>query len=197
MPEISEPLPSEVIACFQNIFGFIILFPFMLKDGIVSIKTRWPLLNAIRVSVAVIGVISLYYAFAHMPMTQAVALQLTGPIFAISGAKIDLKEKMGLYRILGVTMGLLGAFVISRPDGAFVGSSQFSWLMLFPLLSALSFAVVKVLNRELSLRGESAELLTTYLLFFMVPASLIPALATWVTPDLPSLFLLALLGGIG
>jgi drug/metabolite transporter (DMT)-like permease len=195
--DFSKPLPSEVIVCFQNIFGFIILFPFMLKNGIVSIKTRWPLLNAIRVSVAVIGVISLYYAFAHMPMAQAVALQFTGPIFAILGAKIYLKEKMGFYRILGVTVGILGAFVISRPDRAFVASSEFSGLMLIPLLSALSFAIVKVLNRELSLRGESAELLTTYLLFFMVPVSLIPALATWVTPDLPSLLFLALLGGIG
>jgi drug/metabolite transporter (DMT)-like permease len=195
---LDRPLPSEVIVCFQNIFGFLILAPFMLKNGLGSFKTRWPFLHSLRIIIAVLGVISLYYAFAHMPMAQAVALQFTGPVFAVIGAKIFLKEKMGFYRILGITLGITGAFIISRPDRAlFVADTNFSWLILVPLLSALSFAGVKILNRKLSLKGESAELLTAYLLFFMVPASALPALAQWVTPDLFSLKFLMLLGLLG
>ena len=195
---INKPLPSEVIVFFQNIFGFLVLAPFMLKNGVGTFKTSWPFLHSLRIIIAVIGVISLYYAFAHMPMAQAVALQFTGPIFAVIGARIYLKEKMGFYRILGVILGLLGAFIISRPDRALIGAdNSFSWLFLIPLLSALAFAGVKILNRKLSLKGESAELLTTYLLFFMVPASAIPALAKWVSPDLFSLKFLILLGLLG
>ena len=121
---INQPLPSEVIVCFQNIFGFLILAPFMLKNGLGSFKTSWPFLHSLRIIIAVVGVISLYYAFAHMPMAQAVALQFTGPIFAVIGAKIYLKEKMGFYRILGVILGLGGAFIISRPDRAFFHSDN-------------------------------------------------------------------------
>ena len=195
----NNPLPSEVIVCFQNIFGFIILCPLMLKTrGLSSLKTRWPLLHSLRVVVAVGGIISLYYAFAHMPMAQAVALQFTGPIFAVIGAKLFLKEKMGFYRLMGVVLGLLGAGIITRPDKAlFQADAASSWLYVLPLLSALAFALVKILNRKLSLKGESAELLTAYLLFFMVPASLIPALALWVTPDFFSLMFLVLLGFLG
>jgi len=132
---INQPLPSEVIVCFQNIFGFLIL---------------------------------------------------------------ALKEKMGFYRVIGVILGLFGAFIISRPDRAFFqADNNFSWLMMVPLLSALAFACVKILNRKLSLKGESAQLLTTYLLFFMVPASALPALAQWVSPDLVSLKFLMLLGLLG
>lgn len=195
----SKPLPTEIIVLFQNIFGFLILLPLMLKNGgFITLKSRFVFLHSLRIITAVAGVISLYYAFSYMPMAQAVALQFTGPIFAVLGAKLYLKERMGLYRIMGVFLGLAGAFIITRPDRALLlPSSYYSWLFILPLLSALSFAVVKILNRELSLRGESAQLLTTYLLFFMIPASALPACAKWVTPDLISLILLLTLGILG
>jgi drug/metabolite transporter (DMT)-like permease len=194
----SQPLPSEVIVFFQNTFGFLILFPFMFKNGLSTLKTSYPVLHSIRIIIAVLGVISLYYAFANMPMAQAVALQFTGPLFAVIGAKIYLRERMGLSRLLGVFLGLLGAFIITRPDKAFIAPTDTaSWLIMLPLFSALAFAGVKILNRKLSLLGESAELLTTYLLFFMVPASLLLALARWTTPTWSSLVFLISLGALG
>lgn len=193
-----HPLPSEVIVCFQNIFGAIILFPLLCKKGTKNLKTRWPFLHSLRIIMAVLGVISLYYAFANMPMAQTVALQFTGPIFVVLVAKIYLKEKIGSYRGVGVILGLLGAFIITRPDRAFLGANNpVSWITMLPLLSAFLFSIVNVLSRKLSIQGESAELLTTYLLIFMVPASAVPALAKWVTPDLLSLFYLFLLGALG
>jgi drug/metabolite transporter (DMT)-like permease len=195
---IPEPLPSEVIVCFQNIFAFIFLCPLMLKNRSLNLKTKWPLLHAFRIFIAVVGVISLYYAFAHMPMAQAVALQFTGPVFAVIGAKLYLKEDLGFYRLTGIVLGLIGAFIITRPDLAFIaGNNSKALLMMLPLLSALSFAGVKLLNRELSLKGESAELLTFYLLFFMIPASLLLALANWVVPSFSNILFLALLGALG
>lgn len=192
-----QPLPTEVIVCFQNIFGLVLLMPLMLKDGIGTFKTSWPLVHTVRIIIAVAGIICLYSAFASMPMAQAVALQFTGPVFAVIGAKLYLKEKMGFYRLSGVILGLLGAFIITRPDKAFMHDTGLSWIMMLPLLSALAFAVVKILSRELALKGESAQLLTTYLILFMVPASLVPALAVWVTPGPEALLLLVALGGVG
>lgn len=193
-----QPLATEVIVCFQNIFGLILLLPFMLKDGVKTLKTAWPLIHTFRIICAVAGIICLYSAFATMPMAQAVALQFTGPVFAVIGAKLYLKEEMGFYRLTGVFLGILWAFIITRPDRAFMQNGNvFSWAMMLPLLSALAFAVVKILSRQLALKGESAQLLTTYLILFMVPASLVPALAVWQTPSFSILCLLLLLGGLG
>ncbi|HBN21696.1 MAG TPA: hypothetical protein DD412_00460, partial [Holosporales bacterium] len=92
---IENPLTPGVVALFQNIFGCLIMLPFVLKDGIRSFSTKYPFTHLIRVIAAVFGIVSLYTAFSKMPMAQAVALQFTGPIFSIIGAKLYLSEKIG------------------------------------------------------------------------------------------------------
>lgn len=190
-------LPAYVIVFFQNLFGLLFFCPFLFKNGSLALKTKWPFLHAIRVLAAVLGIICLYYAFAHIPIAQAVALQFTGPVFAVIGARLYLKEKLSLYRIWGVILGLVGAFILTRPDKAIMsGENIRSYFMLFPLLSALFFAVVKILNRKLTLNGEPAGMLTAHLIFFMVPVSFIIALPSWVSPSLYSLPYLCLLGAM-
>jgi drug/metabolite transporter (DMT)-like permease len=198
--EISNPLSADVITFFQNIFAFCLMVPFIMRKGLGSLKTKRELLpkHCLRILSAVTGIICLYSAFAKMPMTQAVALQFVGPIFSVIMASVYLSERLNFYRILSIILALTGAFIISRPDHAILGmSDSLGWYALLPLGSAITFAIAKILGRELGMKGESASLLSFYLIFFMIPASAIPALIHWVTPSWSQLGYLLLLGACG
>ena len=177
--------PSQ-LAFLQDIVGSMFFLPWIFQQGIQSLKTQYPLVHALRIMVAALGIIMLYYAFKFMPVAEAVALQFTGPIFTAVGAWLYLKEKLSIGRFLGIIVGLIGVFIVTRPDRAFVQEQniQLGWILLLPIGSAMAFAVAKVLGRQLAKRGESAALLTCYLVVFMVPATLGPALYAWVWPTL-------------
>lgn len=193
-----HPLSPDVLTFFQNVFAFLIMFPFIARQGFGALKTKQPLLHSIRILMAVTGIITLYTAFAKMPMAKVVALQFTGPVFTVIAAKFYLKEHIGPYRSLGIFAGLFGAFIITRPDQALFGdATNWDWALLLPLVSAIAFVVVKVIGRELGIKGESPQLLTIYLLFFMIPAAGVPAAWTWVVPDMDQYPWLVLLGLCG
>lgn len=197
---ISNPLPADVITFFQNIFAFCLMLPFVMRQGIRSLRTKRALLpqHCLRIISAVAGIIFLYSAFAKMPMAQVVALQFSGPVFTIIMASLYLNERLNFYRTLSIFLGLAGAFIISRPDHVLLGMpDSLGWYALLPLVSAVAFAIAKILGRELGMKGESAGLLSFYLIFFMIPASAIPALFNWVMPNWSQLGYLALLGGCG
>lgn len=176
----SEP----VIMLFQNIFGTLFLFPLLLKPGFSNLSTRYPFLHGIRVLMAVLGIMLLYKSFKYMPIAEAIALSFTGPIFTVIAAWLLLRESMGINRILAVILSLIGAFIIARPDLALVNeNSVLGWVVLFPIGSAIALAWNKLITRTLATRGETPQILATYLLLFMTPVSLIPAIYDWQTPE--------------
>lgn len=193
----SNPLPPDTITFFQNLFGFLVMAPWALRLGLSSMKTRWVGRHAVRIVSGVAGIITLYTAFTFMPMAQAVALQFTGPIFSVIGARLYLSERIGLTRTAGIIIGLGGAFFLTRPDKAFVGAeAALGWACLFPIASAVCFAIAKLVGRDLGAKGEPADRLALYLLFFMIPVSLVSAAFKWTTPTAPQIFYLAALGAI-
>lgn len=192
--EIS-PLPSAVITFWQNLFGCFIILPWALKDGLQSLKTKYPRLQAIRILAAVLGVVLWYMSLAHMTIAEAVALGFTGPIFSVIGARLYLNERLGVTRLIGIGMGFVGAFIILRPDKALWGSqATYQWYALFPLFSAIAIAVSKLTSRKLGAYGESPKVMTLTLLFFMSPCALIPALWEWTWPTFQQFLWLGLLG---
>lgn len=192
--EIS-PLPSAVITFWQNFFGCLIILPWTLKDGLNSLKTKYPQLQTIRISGAVFGVVLWYMSLAHMTIAEAVALGFTGPIFSVIGAKLYLNERLGRIRLIGIGVGFIGAFTILRPDKALWGSqATYQWHVLLPLFSAIAIAISKIASRKLGAHGESPKVMTLTLLFFMSPCALIPALFEWTWPTFHQFMWLGLLG---
>ncbi|AIL13400.1 hypothetical protein IM40_07675 [Candidatus Paracaedimonas acanthamoebae] len=192
--EIS-PLPSAVITFWQNLFGCFIILPWTLKDGLTSLKTKYLRLQTIRIASAVLGVVLWYMSLAHMTIAEAVALGFTGPIFSVIGAKLYLNERLGIIRLIGVSVGFIGAFIILRPDQALWGSqATYQWYVFLPLFSAIAIAVSKLASRKLGSYGESPKVMTLTLLFFMSPCALVPALFEWIWPTFQQFLWLGLLG---
>lgn len=177
-------LPTHVILFFQNVLGTLFLLPIIWRSGLHTLTTRHPLLHLVRVITAVLGISLWYLTLKYMPIAEGVALSFTGPVFTIVGASLLLSEKIGIKRIIAITLSLLGAFIITRPDLALWGSqTELGMSALLPLCSAIALAWNKLLTRKLAQAGETAESLATYLLLLMIPASFVPAAFDWVWPN--------------
>ncbi len=190
------PLSEFQIAFVQNVFGFLFTLPLMKMDGFSSFRVRSPGLYAVRVLAAVAGVCLWYAALKHMPIGVAVALGFTGPIFTVVGARLWLNEWLTPLRLWGVLLGIVGAFIIMRPDQMFLKQARdFDdvWVFL-PLLSAIAIALSKLASRRLGEVGEPPNLQTFYLLLFMIPVSAVPAMMVWTPMDPTHWTLLALVG---
>lgn len=194
-----KPLDPSQILCIQNFVAYLVVIPHVLHQGLHSLKTEYVKLHSLRVIMGVTGIIFLYYAFKYMPVSQAVALGFLGPIFTVILGWLYLKEPIGVYNSLGVILGILGAYLISRPDRSLAenGTLLLEWCFLLPLASAFCFAIAKILGRELALKKEPVSRITNYLLLFSAPVTLIPALATWVWPSPIQWMWLLLLGLVG
>ncbi len=178
-----DTLPVNVLMFFQNVFGTLFLLPLILKSGLSELKTKYPGLHLIRVASAIAGIYLWYLTLQTMPIAEGVALSFTGPIFTVLGAWLLLHEKIGLQRLMAILLSLLGAYIISRPDVPLRGGMhQVGFYALLPLSSAIILAGNKLLTRRLAKLGETPTTLATFLLVFMAPVSLIPALFEWTMP---------------
>ena len=193
-----EAMPYYEIAFLQNLIGALFLLPWILKNGTGPLKTSMPGYHALRVFFAVAGLVLWYGALFYMPLAHAVALAFTGPIFTIIGCRIFLKEELTLPRILAILVSFAGAFFITRPDKAFLTgeglTAELGLYTLLPLVAAIAWVGSKITGRILASRGEPARRMTIYLLVFMAPVSLLPALPVWITPTSHQLMWVTIIG---
>lgn len=196
-----EPLPIYTIMFFQHLIGFLLITIWMWRKNELQSKdfaTTHPWLHFWRVVTATLGIGLFYLSLKYIPVTQAVALSVTAPIFTTIGAVLFLKENFDWQRKIAVFSSIIGGILVARPDQALANSAGLSWLMLLPLLSALAFSLDKLLTRKLLANAEQPRTLAWYLLAFIAPLSIIPAAHYgWVTPTfqhLPWLFMLGLFG---
>jgi len=118
-----------------------------------------------------------------MPLAQAVALSVIGPMMGVIGAKLLLKEQLGWVKGSIILASFSGACVLMQPGSALLANKSNMTGLLFLICSSLFFALAKLATRKLALQGESVKTLTAYLFIFIVPVTFIPALLHWVTPD--------------
>lgn len=106
------------------------------------LKTRYPLLQALR-SAFVVGATGLYFvSFANLPLAQVAALMQIAPVLITLGAALFLREHIGPRRAIGVAIALIGALIIIRPtpDG-------FTPWSLLPLGGALCYSAYVLATR--------------------------------------------------
>lgn len=196
-------LSPGVVFFFQNLFGCLFTLPFILEEltwDRFRVNSSGELtLHVYRTVSAVVGIISLYIAFSEIPVAEVVALQFTSPIFTIIGANLYLKEEISDVRILGISLGTAGAWMLTRPDEVlFSQSFDYKRLTLFlPIVSTALFVVTKICTRSLGRSGESSQLMALYLIISMIPLSGFYAVVDWTTPTVSQIFMLACLGACG
>lgn len=189
--QIAGDLHPFEIAFFRNLFGFVVLTPIFLRQGLAPLRTKRLGLLTWR-AVFNTAAMSMYFlSISLIPLADATALSFTAPIFVTLLAVPILGERIGINRSLAILCAFAGAMIILRP-----GFQDVELGTVLVLVSALFWAsailVIKVLSRT-----ESSVTVTAYMGLLMTPLSLIPALFFWTWPTWELLGLLAIMGLIG
>jgi len=165
------------IAFFRSFIGLVFVVPWLIRSGIPAAKTKRLRLFSIRAVVGAAAMITWFYALSIMPLADAVALSFTAPLFVTAGAALFLGEDVRARRWTATVIGFCGAMIILRPG---VGSLSLAACLV--LFSAATMAAAGLMVKELS-RTEPAKVIVLYMVLFMSPLTLIPALFVWHWPS--------------
>ena len=182
---IGPELHPFEIAFFSNLFSALFYIPWFFKIGLTPLKTTKLPLHIVRACFNAGALITWYTALSLVPLADAVALGLIGPLFVTVGAMLFLGEKIRRRRWIALGVGIIGALVIIRPGFAVVSIG-----FIFVFLSAASSAGTKLFAKYLS-RTDSAVTCSALVAILQTPISFCLALFVWRTPNLEQLAWLA------
>ncbi len=197
---ISATYPTGEIVFFRNIFAFIPLMAYAWATvGHISLRTAKPWGHVARGLAGVSAMFCYFLSYKLLPLSDAIALGLSGPIFLTVLSVPLLGEKVGWRRWSAVIVGFLGVLVMTRP-----GHGVFEIAALVPLLAAVFYALAMVSIRRLR-HSESSTTIVFYFTAFAacaglctLPIGYLDADYAWVMPqDLGDWGIVALIGLMG
>lgn len=187
---LSDEIPPLLIGFFRSLFGLVVVLPWIF--GRIDLKASpYRFSHALRAALKLGALVSLFLAYAHAPLADAIAINFMMPLFLVLGAWLFLGERIVAASIAGVMAGFVGILVILRP-----GASAFDPWLLFALLSAILAAASQLLLRRMAL-NDTTERLVAWNLLTIVPLGFLAMLPVWVTPTLGQLAILAIQGAMG
>ena len=189
--DVSSGMHSFEIAFFRNLFGFMVLFPALWRQGQSALATKRLPMHALRGVLNAIAMLTYFYAVTITPLATVAALAFTSPLFATLLAIVILRERVGIRRWMGLLIGFGGALLIIRPGA---GTIEFGAIMV--LVSSMAWGgalvVIKILGRT-----ETSLVTTSYGALFLLPITGATALFAWQWPTPEQWLLLAAIGGLG
>lgn len=188
----AETYPTGQIVFFRNFVAFLPLAIFVARaGGLSTLRTRRLGGHLLRGIVGLSAMVCFFLSYKLLPLGEAVALGMAGPLFITALSVPMLAEKVGIRRWSAVVIGFVGVLVMTRP-----GSGIFDPAALVPLVGAVFLAIAMIMVRRLSRSEHSA----TIVFYFTITATLVSAASLpwqWVTPDWTGIALLAAIGLIG
>lgn len=197
---VSDIFPTGELVFARNLFAFLPLLGFMLVvERRINLRTARPWGHVWRGAMGVSAMFSFFLSYKLLPLSDAIALGLSGPIFLTVLSVPLLGEKVGWRRWSAVSVGFIGVLVMTRP-----GSGVFEMAALVPLLGAVFYALAMISIRRLA-QTEPPTTIVFYFTLFAVLASFITLPLGSIDPDLAwkwpagpgELGLLALIGVMG
>ncbi|MBT3792262.1 MAG: DMT family transporter [Rhodospirillales bacterium] len=189
--QIGTGLETVQVVFFRSLIGAVLLLPFMLRSGLKGFKTKRPFMHSARTIVGVTGMFCVFYAFAHLPLAETVAIVFSRPLFAVALAVPFLGEVVGWRRVTAAIVGFIGVLIMVRP-----GTAAFDPASLYAVTAAFTAGTIAILIKKLS----ATEAGTAIVMWFSVGSAVItfvPTLMVWIWPTPLQWGLLALIGVIG
>ena len=152
---------------------FVLLAPSM---RFALIRTRHLKLQLTRAVLLLICTASFFTALRYLPMADAVSIGFLSPLLVTVLSIPMLKEKVGVRRWIAVLVGFCGMLIIVRP-----GAGVMHWAVIFPLITAVGYAIYQIITRMLS--GKENPFTTLFYTAVVGAAVATAALPLfWVTP---------------
>lgn len=181
---------AEIIF-YYNFFALLFFLPWVGFRNILShLKTRVLRLHLLRALLGAISLFLYFYSLTLIPLTNARAIVLAGPLVSSCIAILFLKEKIGWHRSIALIAGFFGALLILDP-----GHFHFALPYVYILCAIMMWAVMDLITKILG-RTEPTTTLLLYLMGGMTVFSFPGAAFYWHPPAMDTWIWLIALGGI-
>ncbi len=121
----------------------------------------------------------------YLPLSDAIVLVYSAPIFVTALAPRLMGEKVGWRRWAAVVAGFIGVALVMRPT-----ADSFHWAVLLPFAGALTLGLRDILSRRLTATEDPLSMLSV-LMFACFAGGLVTLPFGWALPDPTHWLLLA------
>ncbi len=142
---LTETMSPGAIGLGRFLAQSLILLPFVLAMGQWRRPSWLHLLAGCFLGAALLSITA---ALKHMPIPNALAIFFVEPLILTLMSAAILGEKLGWRRLAAVTVGLIGALIVIRPNWAAFGPAA-----AYPLITAFCFASFLLITRVMTQQG--------------------------------------------
>ncbi|MEL7281844.1 MAG: DMT family transporter [Pseudomonadota bacterium] len=199
---VSDTVPPGQAVFFRSIFAIpvILIWLSWRHDLSTGLKVNSPMGHFWRGFVGTTAMGLGFAALGLLPLPEVTALGYTAPLLVVIFAAMFLDEKVGVFRLGAVMLGLVGVIIVLLPrlttlSGPTVETAQAVGAILV-LLSATCAALAQIYIRKLV----KTEQTSAIVFYFSLTATLLSLLTIpfgWVMPTLWQATLLVLAGLLG
>ncbi|WP_234809968.1 DMT family transporter [Mycolicibacterium moriokaense] len=158
LAKAAEVLTSAaVVLLFQNLICFLIILPFVLRGGLSSLKTEKPGLHVLRAVSGTACWYALFVAITMMPLTNAILLTFSAPLWMPLIARVLFREKVSMATWVGAAIGFVGVIMVLQPH-----HQKFNIGALIALAGALCLAIALMSVRWLGATEPTPRILFYY-----------------------------------
>lgn len=176
--EVTRELHVFQVMELRSAIGFFLLYPLVhMNGGFAGMKTRRPLLHISRNVIHYSAQYGWFLALTLIPLAQVVAIEFTMPIWTALLAVSFLGERLNVWKILAIVLGLIGVVIIVQPGAAQINSGQ-----LIMVIAAIGFGAGVVMVKSLT-RTDSVVVIIFWMTVIQSAIGLVPALYYWQWPS--------------
>jgi len=158
--------------------GLVMLYPLIrFAGGFAVLRTSRLPMHAARALLHYAGQYGWFLALTLIPLGQVVSIEFTAPIWTAILAASFLGERITVWKIAAIALGLIGVFVIVRPAAGEVNPGQ-----LIALTAAVALGTTVVMMKSLT-RTETALAIVFWMMAVQVVVGALPTLHVWVWPS--------------
>src|SRR6202035_911221 len=162
----------------RTIIGFCMLYPLVrINGGFSAMRTSRPLQHIARNLIHYAAQLGWFFALTLIPIGQVVAIEFTMPIWTAILAASFLGERMTVWKISAIVLGVVGVIIIVRPATGEINPGQ-----LIALGAAVGFGISIAMMKSLT-RTENTLAIIFWMLAIQCAAGFFPALYVWIWPS--------------
>ncbi len=183
-------VPSEVSVFMRNLFGLLVLLPFLASRRGDTLGTKIFHLHLIRALTGLGAMYCFFHALANLALAEGMLLKMTSPLFMPLIAALWLSEKLHGLTLAAVVIGFAGVIIVLQPGG------DFNLVALIGLAGGALAAVAKTSLRRL---GQTEPTVRVVFYFAAIGSllSVVPMLLVWKQLTLEQWLSLMALGVFG
>src|ERR1700685_3853376 len=162
----------------RTIIGFCMLYPLVrINGGFSAMRTSRPLQHIGRNLIHYAAQLGWFFALTLIPLGQVVPIEFTMPIWTAILAASFLGERMTVWKILAIVLGVIGVIIIVRPATGEINPGQ-----LIALGAAFGFGISIAMMKSLT-RTENTVAIIFWMLVIQSAAGFFPTLYVWIWPS--------------